>query len=298
MEIKHSIPYLEQLFEGVYLVDRDRRILYWNSAAEKISGFTASEVVGKKCRDNILVHVDEKGTILCNNGCPLEMTMRDGVSREAGVFLRHKAGHRVPVTVRSIPLRDENGLIQCSMEVFTRYSLTSDVNQLKELARKAFIDAWTGLPNRDYIETKLSSLLAVSAMGELNRWGILLIEILNFPEIEQLYEGKALQASIQVAARTLKENLVAGELVARWDRNAFIAVTRIDKRLLLLNWAARIKSLLERSSVVGYDSLVLSVATGGLIAAMGRNVAEVIEGCERELANARSSLGHVSVRED
>ena len=42
------------LHDGLYLVDRDRVITYWNKAAEKISGFTAHEVVGKSCSDNII----------------------------------------------------------------------------------------------------------------------------------------------------------------------------------------------------------------------------------------------------
>jgi PAS domain S-box-containing protein len=48
----------ESLNDGLYFVDRDRVITYWNKAAEKISGFTAEEVVGRPCSDNILNHVD------------------------------------------------------------------------------------------------------------------------------------------------------------------------------------------------------------------------------------------------
>ena len=49
---------LENLHDGLYLVDRDRVITYWNKAAEKISGFTADEVVGTSCADNLLTHID------------------------------------------------------------------------------------------------------------------------------------------------------------------------------------------------------------------------------------------------
>ena len=49
---------IENLHDGLYCVDRDKVITYWNNAAEQISGFTADEVVGKSCSDNILTHVD------------------------------------------------------------------------------------------------------------------------------------------------------------------------------------------------------------------------------------------------
>ena len=48
---------LENLHDGLYFVDRDRTITYWNNAAEQISGFTAIEVVGKSCSDNILTKI-------------------------------------------------------------------------------------------------------------------------------------------------------------------------------------------------------------------------------------------------
>ncbi|MCK5682659.1 PAS domain S-box protein [bacterium] len=44
---------LDQLYDGVYLTDLDRRILFWNKAAERITGYLADEVLGKKCLENI-----------------------------------------------------------------------------------------------------------------------------------------------------------------------------------------------------------------------------------------------------
>lgn len=45
---------LESLFDGVYFVDQERRITYWNKGAEMISGFSSSGVLAK-IRDIILV---------------------------------------------------------------------------------------------------------------------------------------------------------------------------------------------------------------------------------------------------
>jgi PAS domain S-box-containing protein len=52
---------LDSLFDGVYFVDRERRIRYWNQGAEHLTGYSASEAVGKYCFDNFLVHVDAGG---------------------------------------------------------------------------------------------------------------------------------------------------------------------------------------------------------------------------------------------
>lgn len=71
---------IENLYDGLYFVDRDRIITYWNKAAEQISGFTANEVVGKPCSDDILTHVDIEGNNLCTGMCPLAATISIGAT--------------------------------------------------------------------------------------------------------------------------------------------------------------------------------------------------------------------------
>ena len=52
---------LDNLFDGVYFTDPNRTIIYWNQAAEDITGYAAEEVIGKRCADNILMHVNDAG---------------------------------------------------------------------------------------------------------------------------------------------------------------------------------------------------------------------------------------------
>ena len=100
---------LEHIYDGVYVVDAERKLLYWNKAAELISGYSYTDVVGHYCWDNILQHVNDEGCNLCKTGCPLEQTIKDGRSRKDLVYLHHKNGHRVPVFVRVNPIKDDAG---------------------------------------------------------------------------------------------------------------------------------------------------------------------------------------------
>ena len=56
---------LDSIFDGVYVVDRERRIIFWNRAAEELTGFRKPEVMGRCCHDSMLNHIDEHGTMLC-----------------------------------------------------------------------------------------------------------------------------------------------------------------------------------------------------------------------------------------
>ena len=92
---------VDNLEDGVYFVDPERRITYWNRGAENITGYSADRVVDHRCYDNLLNHVDSSGRVLCFSACPLAQTIRDGQPRESLVWLKHRDGHRKPVRLRA-----------------------------------------------------------------------------------------------------------------------------------------------------------------------------------------------------
>lgn len=87
---------VENMAAGVYFVEPDRTIKYWNAGAERIAGYSAAEIVGRCCFDNILAHVDDHGSSLCHTTCPLAASMLDGETRDVTIWLRHHDGHRKP----------------------------------------------------------------------------------------------------------------------------------------------------------------------------------------------------------
>ena len=285
-----------QLFEGAYMVNQDRKIMFWNKAAEKLTGYKATEVVGRRCDDNILMHVNEKGENFCEKYCPLQQSMNDGKLREITVFLRHKEGYRVPVSVRAIPITDGKGLIQGSIEVFSKENQVSP-EKMKELTRKAFVDGLTGLPNKEYSYNKLKSMLSTPVPGDDGCYGVLFLELDNLEKIQEEFGMVVRNKTIEVAGKTIFENLLPGDLAARWEGGLFLIITRLDRKSLLLNWADSVKSLIRKSTVPEYDKVAMSVKVGGSIINCEQNVDTVLNRLEQELKNSRNIEGNISIRE-
>ena len=111
---------LDSLGDGVYVTDPDRRILYWNKAAERITGWRANDMVGRCCFDNILIHVDKDGHLLCGKEyCPLHRAMVTGSGSECPlVFAQGKDAQRIPMQVTVAPIRNGAGEIVGGVEVF------------------------------------------------------------------------------------------------------------------------------------------------------------------------------------
>ena len=168
---------LENLPIGVYLVDQDRRIVFWNDGAERITGFLRQDVVGRLCRENILVHCDTDNSVLCAVACPLADTMRDERPREVDMYLRHKDGYRVPVRVRSFPIRSQDGLLVGAAESFEERAVAPDLHCGHSNATdEVCVEEATGLPGHDRMLAQLRETLALFAEHH-NPFGILRIRL-------------------------------------------------------------------------------------------------------------------------
>ncbi|MBI4917163.1 MAG: sensor domain-containing diguanylate cyclase [Acidobacteria bacterium] len=215
---------IDNFADGVYFVDRERTITYWNRGAERISGFTAEETVGSKCFDELLMHIDGAGTRLCHAGCPLAATIEDGEPREIEVFLHHKQGHRVPVLVRAAPIRDQVGTVIGALEVFSDNSpKMAALQRAHDLEKIAFLDPLTGLANRTFTEITLRARLE-----ELVRYGwsfgVLFIDVDHFKEINDRHGHPVGDQALSIVANTLKAAARSFDLVGRWGGEEFVAV--------------------------------------------------------------------------
>ena len=207
---------LDSLYDGVYLVDPDRRITYWNWGAERITGYRADEAVGRRCQDDFLVHVDDRGNSLCLDGCPLSWTMANGQPQETEVYLQHKDGYRVPISVRATPIRDETGRVVGAVEVFSdnsRLAAMTDLN--KELRQLSLLDPLTEIGNRRFLEQQL--------MGRLNeqdrygwRVGVLFVDVDHFKEVNDRNDHIVGDRVIRMVARTLANGIRSFDTVGRW----------------------------------------------------------------------------------
>lgn len=259
---------LDHLDEGIYFVDQDGRITYWNKGAERISGFDSSEVTGSRCSDDLLVHVDEQGNALCTGGhCPLKKTITDGAAREAEIYLHHKEGHRVPVSVRVVPIRDTDGRIVGAVETFSDNSARiAALQRMEELEKMAYVDPLTGLANRRYTEISLRARLE-----EVRRYGwplgVLLTDIDHFKKVNDEHGHDVGDRVLKMVAQTLRKASRTFDIVGRWGGEEFLSLAPNLNRDELHALANRFRVLVEQSSLpVNSDTVRVTVSLGATLA--------------------------------
>jgi diguanylate cyclase (GGDEF)-like protein/PAS domain S-box-containing protein len=263
IEEDHYKTILDNLYDGVYFVDLERRINYWNKGAERITGFKQGRILGRRCMDNILNHVTENGTMLCLHGCPLHATMQDGNPREAEVYLHHADGHRVPVLVRTSPIRNENGEIIGAVESFSdNTALMRTRRKVSRLEQTIMLDPLTGIGNRRFIKMRMQS-----ALSEFQQHRIplasLFIDIDHFKDVNDRFGHNIGDRVLCMIADTIQINIRQDDTVARWGGEEFIVLLAGVDLERAVNAADKLRVLIENSTLtLGESEVRVSVSIG------------------------------------
>lgn len=280
---------LENLYEAVYFVDCNRKIIFWNKGAERITGFSATEVEGDFCYNNLLNHVDDEGNKLCLGGCPLHKTIEDGKMRECSLYLHHKNGHRVPISIRTIPIYEKDKIIG-AVEVFNdnieKHELLRDVENLKRLAMK---DELTKLWNRRYLDTFLNA-----RMNEFKKFGIpfgvAFFDIDRFRLFNDTYGHDVGDQVLKMVAKTFQNNLSSTDIIGRWGGEEFVgSFSGVDEKGLL-KITENIRMLVENSFIrTKGKRLNVTISIGATIIKESDTVEEAIKRADELLYVSKSS---------
>ena len=254
---------IENLFEGIYFVDRDRHITYWNKSAERISGYSSGHIMGKVCSDNILNHVDDQGKHLCHDGCPLAATIQDGELRRVEVYLQHKNGHRVPVVVHTAPILDDEGNVVGAVESFTdNKDLFLSRKKIQSLTKELEFDRLTGVGSR-----RSTSLRIRSALSELQstpgQTGLIFIDIDHFKNINDTYGHEIGDQVLASVAQTMRNSLRSSDFLGRWGGEEFITLIYDTDPFQLKTVAEKLRTLVKNSSIPINECTVHITVSGG-----------------------------------
>ena len=266
---------LDNVHDGIYFVNRDRKITYWNDGAEKLTGYDDAAAIGKHCFNDLLGHVDECGNSLCSSGCPLSKALQEGQPQQSEIYLRHRNGHRVPVSVRVLPVRDTAGGVIGAVEVFSDSTARMKVEKrVTELEHLAFRDPLTGLANRRYLGLKIEQgLQEHKQFGRL--YGLLMFDLDRFKQVNDTHGHDAGDALLKVAAETLVHGLRPIDIVGRWGGEEFLVLMADVDALGLGDLAERARVLIAQSSVATGSSRVSVTASIGATVLTHTDSAEV-----------------------
>jgi diguanylate cyclase (GGDEF)-like protein/PAS domain S-box-containing protein len=215
---------LDGLQIGVSVLNLEKKIIFWSDGAQQITGFARIEVLGHACTDNILLHCNQNSCEMCNQKCPVAVALHDAGPVQGISFIHHKAGHRIPVHICAMPLRDKYGLVIGVIQTFEgEFAINGPHPNRRSMKERGWLDEITGLPNQAMMQCHMREALSALAEFQLP-FGVLCFEAVDFGEFRARYGRQAGTSMLQVLARTLRNSVWTDDFVGRWNEDRFLVI--------------------------------------------------------------------------
>jgi diguanylate cyclase (GGDEF)-like protein/PAS domain S-box-containing protein len=215
--VEHSQERFELVFQrapiGTGLIDQEGRWVLVNQALCDITGYTSSELIGKRFQD--ITHPEDT-----NNDTARRQQLLDG---EIATFQTEKryfnaAGEKMSALLSISLVRDQQ---EAPLHFIVQMQDISERKHLEEhLRHLADHDPLTGLRNRRLFEHDLKLQI-----GRCQRYdeqaALLVIDLDGFKQVNDRYGHKVGDDALKAVARTLTRRLRATDLVARLGGDEF-----------------------------------------------------------------------------
>ncbi|MBI5366880.1 MAG: GAF domain-containing protein [Planctomycetes bacterium] len=293
---------LESIGDGVYAVDPAQKIRTWNPAAENITGYKTSDVVGRLCLE-ALRYADDQGA-------PLDearlQNLKASQHREA--LLNTAAGKTINVSLDTSPLMDQEGKPVGVLEVFR--DITREKALVEALVKASNAKSHFVAVVSHELRTPLNGILGFAQMlqsglsGALNEKQTAYVkqirtsgqhllrvinDILNLSKIEA---GKMELNREKVAMRDIVESSVGMVIPLVKEKNLNLTCTVDDEVGVIVGDSAKLKQVVYNL----VSNAVKFTPNGGAIA-VSASPLEKTEGQFEEFRSTGKKYVRVDVKD-
>lgn len=188
---------------------------YVNPAFERMTGYSADEVLGQSLRIMHGLDKDQEGLT------ELKRILTE--RREGQTTLRnyHKDGQLYWTRIHIAPVRDDSG--EVTHFVAAKYDITQMLRYQETLEFQAWHDALTQLPNRHALRARLMDAIVASRPGDTPFW-VAFLDLDNFKLMNDSLGHTLGDLALQTIAKRLQDVLQGKDMVARRGGDEFVFI--------------------------------------------------------------------------
>lgn len=259
---------------ALYVVDSDGVVEMWNPGAERLYGWSASEVVGRRLPIVGPGHRREFDRLR-------RAAMRGEPSLEHETVRSCKDGRTVAVAISTVPLADETSKVRAVLGVSRDISARKTAEAA--LRRQIRIDTLTGVETRAWFLERLETDLADSHTGG----GLILLDIVDFKSVNETYGHAVGDELLELLALRVRDAIRNADHVGRLGGDEFaIFVPGSDDRAVR-GVATRILESLGTPFRIGNLSFVVRASAGGVHFEAAPDIGDVFRAADLALYEAK-----------
>ena len=257
---------LDSLPEGAALLGENCRVMYWNQAAQAITGYAAQDVVGRPAPETLKMLLD--GSAATGNG---ETHSLHAPGNGFLAHAQHKLGHDVSAMARLLTLRDGLGARIGTAILF------HPAECLDALPHGTCGDDEDLEASLDDLKERLETLFEDFGQGGPS-FGVLWISVDQAHDLRKTHGAGACEEMFRIVERTLAQGLRSGEVLGRWGEDEFLVLSHERTAALLAAHAQALGGLARTAEFRWWgDRVPLTVSIGAAQAEREDPLADLLE---------------------
>lgn len=276
---------LDTLVEGLALADQSGCIAFWNRAAETITGYPSGQIVGHRVRELLDAFVV--------GGTRHWIQQTDTVGHGSLVHVRHKVGHKVPVIVKILVLRDALGV---RIGTGVLFHSAENINALPhgELGEDSAVGQ-----SQTELEDRLAAMHEELLCSETSL-GVLWVTVDQACGLRRTHGARAVEAMLEKMERTLASGLKPAEEIGRWGDDEFLVLSHARNSAILAAHAQTLAGLARTTDFRWWgDRVSLTVSIGAAQAERGESLAQFLERAQAAMLTSIHCGGnHISAAQE
>ncbi len=203
--------------DGVVTTDIEGRITMLNQAAQRITGWSEEEALGKHF-DEVFVLANEKSGERVEN--PISKVLKSGkvVGLANHPVLITRDGRSIPIADSAAPIRDMEGQTFGVVMVFR--DVIKERAWQSEILKLSYHDTLTGLFNRRYLEDQLKQL----EMNGILPLAVIITDVNGLKLTNDVFGHQEGDKLLKRTAQILRESCRRGDIIVRWGGDEFLVL--------------------------------------------------------------------------
>jgi diguanylate cyclase (GGDEF)-like protein/PAS domain S-box-containing protein len=276
---------LDAYAEGLALLDIEARVVFWNRAAEIMTGYCGADLLGRRIPDGL------EPLSLCRD-YETNPEPRNGprLGRGSLVHAQHKLGHDVPAIARRVILRDGLG------ERIGMAAVFHPGEQLAALPHGETSDGAEVLQSQIELEDRLT-IEFEAFLHESVPLSLLWVCVDQARELRKTHGSRASETMLENVERALANGLRPGEEVGRWGDAEFLVLSHEISGDVLARHAQSLAGMARTADFRWWgDRISLTVSVGAAMAEKGETLPQLLERAQNAmLASAAAGGNHITL---
>jgi len=213
---------LDSMTDAVVFVDPSLQILFWNRAAERLTGIASEAVVNKLWSPPLVNMKDTSSAAVAPEECPVAKSIRDCEQWAQRCEIRDRSGEQIQVDMIVTPVSAKNGVIMgATLLLHDATSQVSLEQRVQTLHEKATRDPLTGVANRSEFD-RFHRQFVVDHLASGVPCSLIISDLDFFKKVNDNYGHQAGDEALVSFASLLRRHCRNGDLVARYGGEEFV----------------------------------------------------------------------------